>query len=160
MSENDDEHDSAFDHLDPDHPSRERAYEVGKYRPPSASRIKPGERRNPKGRPRAQKEPADLLKAFYMEKIKVRVGDKTVRMQRIVAEAHILNSKALSGDIRALKESRALAQSAGVFVESLEPAVTVVDGQDEAILNDYIARRLGMPAGGSTPTEDDDHEKG
>ncbi len=146
MSEEDDAREDAFTHLDADHPSRNRDYEVGKFKPPIASRIKPGERRNPKGRPRSRKSPTELLNEFYMQKIRVRVGDKTVWMTRLVAEAHILHGKALTGDIRALKESRALAASAGMFVENLEPPVEILDDGDEDIIADFMARKAGKPS--------------
>ncbi|MCO5063545.1 MAG: DUF5681 domain-containing protein [Rhizobiaceae bacterium] len=142
MSDDKEDGDENFSHLPEDHKSRNRTYETGKFKPPVENRIKDGEIRNPKGRPRGRKSLPDLATAFYLEKILVRLGDKLQKMPRYLAELHVLHSKAMAGDFKSLHESHARAASLGLFPQSLEPEVEIVEDVDRQIIAERDARVL------------------
>lgn len=91
-------------------------YEVGYGKPPLATRIKPGERRNPKGRPKKKKEPvqrksdADILDMLDNELVPFKGGLIT----KHEAQLRILHGKALAGDMKAHQILESMRKSAKV----------------------------------------------
>lgn len=154
-NEDDDPETDPFAHLPAGHPSRDRDYSVGKCRPPVSGRVQPGERRNPRGRPRkTEKTPTEEIAEFYLEKIPVRVGNEVHQLPRFLAEQYVLNQKAMRGNIAALKESHARALHANVF-PGIAPVVTeAVDDFGRMLIEEYLARR-GDPSESSDEQEPD-----
>lgn len=155
MSDHKEDEDENFSHLPDDHKSRNRDYETGKFKPPVDGRIKDGEIRNPKGRPRGRKSLPDLATGFYLQKIPVRIGDKLQRMPRYLAELHVLHAKAMAGDFKSLHESHARAASLGLFPQSLEPEVEIVEDVDREIIAERDARLLEARAQNFAGDDDD-----
>jgi hypothetical protein len=141
-NEDDDPETDPFAHLPEGHPSRDRDYSVGKCRPPVNGRVQPGERRNPRGRPRkAEKTPTEEIAEFYLEKIPVRVGNEVRQLSRFLAEQYMLSAKAMAGNIAALKESHSRASRAKVFPD-IAPALTEEVGTfGRMLVEEYFARR-------------------
>lgn len=96
---------------DHDHPAKpDAAYEVGYGKPPKASRFKPGQSGNPKGRKKGKKSLAQLFKDILDEKITVREGQilktysaKEVMLRQIVKGGMKGDAKAITTVIMAAK---------------------------------------------------------
>jgi hypothetical protein len=82
-----------------------RDYEVGYGRPPMHTRFKPGESRNPRGRPKKKRPtPAELeTKLLWEDEIAIRLNGKPQRVNAVTASLKVLIGKALSGDLRAIE---------------------------------------------------------
>jgi len=116
-------------------------YKVGYRRPPEASRFKPGQSGNPKGRPkRTQNLRTDLIEELG-ERIRVREGDREFRVSKQRAVLKALVAKALKGDTRATTSLVNLcARVLGVADEegndrALPPA-------DQRVIDEYLEREI------------------
>ncbi len=79
-------------------------YAVGYAKPPKATRFKPGQSGNPKGRPRAAKGLSTLVRQNLLEKVLVRTATGEKRISRIEAVLHKTVEQAMKGNPRALAE--------------------------------------------------------
>lgn len=78
-------------------------YEVGKGKPPMDGRIKPGERRNPRGRPQKPKVGERTLDYFFNEVVTVeKDGRRQSFTKRELAYAQLAN-RAAKGDDKAIR---------------------------------------------------------
>ena len=81
----------------------ERNYQVGYKKPPRHSQFKPGQSGNPRGRKKkalADLNLADLLEKELTETIKVRMGDKVVRITPLHASVRAATQKVCKGDLK------------------------------------------------------------
>lgn len=69
--------------------------------PPLDSRFKPGEKRNPKGRPRGSKNTATLITEEFDRKIRGREGGRVTKFSKRRAAIRNLATKAAAGDSKA-----------------------------------------------------------
>src|SRR5215469_546672 len=76
-------------------------YDVGYRRPPKATRFKPGQSGNPKGRSKGSANLATDLSAELNEQITVREGGQARRLTKQRALIKSLTARALQGDVRA-----------------------------------------------------------
>ena len=76
-------------------------YPVGYKRPPDATRFRPGQSGNPKGRPKGCKNLATDLKEELEQKILVTEGGQSQEITKQRAMVKTLLAKALKGDSRA-----------------------------------------------------------
>ena len=100
-------------------------YPVGYRRPPGASRFKPGQSGNPKGRPKGSKNFATAIQAELDSRIVATENGKRRKITKLDALAKQIVNKAVSGELRAIPvllnemrqiEDRSAARSAeGVF---------------------------------------------
>jgi len=81
--------------------NRSRSYRVGKGRPPRATRWKPGQSGNPKGRPRGRKNLTTIVRDVLDRKIKVQENGQTRSMPSREAIVKRLVQDALRGDLKA-----------------------------------------------------------
>jgi hypothetical protein len=81
--------------------------DVGYRRPPKATRFKPGQSGNPKGRPRGSANLATDLAAELNEQITVREGGQAQRVNKQRALIKSLMAKALQGDCLRFTETAA-----------------------------------------------------
>jgi hypothetical protein len=116
-------------------------YKVGYRRPPAASRFKPGQSGNPRGRPkRTRNLRTDLIEELG-ETIRVREGDRELRVSKQRAVLKALVAKALKGDPRAITSLVNLcARLFGVADEEsndlpLAPA-------DQRVIDEYVEREI------------------
>lgn len=79
------------------------SYEVGYGKPPAATRFKPGQSGNPKGRPKGSRNFETDLKDELDEKILVREGSRERPMTKQQALFKTLTAKALKGDVAAIR---------------------------------------------------------
>src|ERR1044071_2470477 len=105
-------------------------YVVGKGRPPKATRWKPGQSGNPKGRPKGSKNAATMAKAALGRKVVATVNG--VRRKLTVAEIAYrrLADKAMAGDQKAFNYLLTLANNidpADIEAGASAPATTEED---------------------------------
>lgn len=90
-------------------------YEVGYKRPPKSTQFKPGQRANPRGRPRGSPNLKAIVERTLGKKISVRLGDKTSKKSVIEAMTETYALKAVQGDRLAAGVVINLASKTGVF---------------------------------------------
>lgn len=118
---------------------------VGYKRPPVHSRFKPGQSGNPKGRPKGTANLRTDLREELSEKIRVREGERDLKVSKQRAMLKALVAKALKGDARAANVVLGLV--AKLFEP--EPDVAVVPdltAEDQAILERFLVRRIAAEA--------------
>jgi Family of unknown function (DUF5681) len=127
----------------------EKSYRVGYGRPPLATRFKPNQSGNPKGRPRRPLSLRAVVEKVLEEKIDVREGNRVLRMSNRQALARAALRRALNGDPKLLR-ALALMMRAEIGLEQPEDgAAAHVSASDEAILADFLARHGTEPDHGN-----------
>jgi hypothetical protein len=119
---------SAPDHCAGD--AQKSDYQVGYKRPPRQTRFKPGQSGNPKGRPKGTPNHSNTVNRVMNEKISVREGDKTRRMNKFEAILQAHAQKSMKGDAR----------SAGMMVAVMGKAGLLTDGENVIRLGDAQAK--------------------
>lgn len=146
-----------------DQPPDDGEYRVGYGRPPRHSQILPGEKRNPKGRPKGSRNLRTDVKRALKKKVYVVENGKRRTISTQEAVILKLREKALKADdVRASSMFLKLATD-----HNNEPPPPAVDGpvsaEDEAIVAAFLARQRPPPpgeasspkAGTETPTGGD-----
>ena len=77
-------------------------YEVGWGKPPRATRWKPGQSGNPRGRPRGSKSLASIYNKIMQQKVEIQEHGKIVRISMWEAILRKLRQSALKGDFKAI----------------------------------------------------------
>src|SRR3569623_580770 len=114
---------------------------VGYGRPPVASRFKPGQSGNPKGRPKGTLNLKTDLRNELAEKIQIREGQRSLKVSKQRAMLKALVSEALKGDARAANVVLTLVGK--LFEpETAAEAIPALTTDDQAILERFLARRL------------------
>lgn len=137
-----------------------RDYEVGYGKPPKASRFRPGQSGNPKGRPKGARGVKALLREVLTSPVIVKVGGKTMSVSAMHAILLRLRQSALEGDFRSMRESAALGLQH--LPEETEKAATALAETDQRIFETYFRLRetsIERPAeesNGQQPEENDD----
>ena len=116
-------------------------YKIGYKRPPVHSRFKPGQSGNPKGRPKGTANLRTDLREELSETIRVREGERDLRVSKQRAMLKALVAKALKGDARAANVVLGLVSK--LFdLESDTAASPPLTRDDEAVLERFLARRI------------------
>lgn len=93
---------------------------IGYGKPPKHTQFKKGQSGNPKGRPKKPKNLPALILKLFGEKIVVKSSGRRHSMTKLEALLVQLINKALSGDMKALREVIRLREK----VQELEPYLT------------------------------------
>lgn len=112
-------------------------YEVGYKRPPKATRFKPGQSGNPKGRPKESKNLADTVRDYLDGSTTVRQGGRTLKMKRRDVLVRQLFERTVKGDNRAA--ALLLSLSGKSAERPLGPSRTSAsEAEDLAMLHDFL----------------------
>lgn len=117
-------------------------YEIGKGRPPRATRFKPGQSGNPKGRPKGRKDFATEINEVLKAPVPVTENGRTRKVTSTKATLMRLRKKALEGDGRSIDRllELALAQAAEEAAVEGERKLSAVEDE---ILERFIECRAG-----------------
>jgi len=116
------------------------SYRVGYGRPPLATRFKPNQSGNPKGRPRRPLSLREVVENVLEEKIDVREGDRVLRMSNRQALVRAALRRALNGDPKLLRAVALMVRGETGLEQPEDEAAARVSASDEAILADFLAR--------------------
>lgn len=136
--------------MSPTDRQNEPDYEVGYKRPPKSTRFQPGQRANPKGRPRHSPNARAVVERALYKKIPVRRGDKTSTVPTLQAIAEVNALKAAQGDRHAAGIVLNLANKTGILNAPNEnapdvgnaPPITMRNGRPSEALIESIDPNL------------------
>ena len=113
---------------------------VGYGRPPRATRFRPGQSGNPRGRPKGARNLSTVVAAALNEKVAVNENGRRRRIIKLDAAVKQLVNRAASGEMRATQLVLALAQA-----NESRPAQQDADrlGDADTTVMAELARRLG-----------------
>ena len=114
---------------------------VGYRKPPTKTRFKPGQSGNPNGRPKGSVNLKTDLRSELSEKIRIREGERSLKVSKQRAMLKALVAKALKGDARAANVVLTLVGRL-LEPEAAAEEVPALTPDDEAILARFLARRL------------------
>jgi hypothetical protein len=119
----------------PTRPSK--SYEVGKGRPPRATRWKPGQSGNPKGRPKGSRPIGAVLQQILGQRIAVTENGKTRLLPALEVMLRRLANDAMRNEPAALKLMLSLFDRYG---ESAEAGIRLDEilAEDKAILANFL----------------------
>jgi hypothetical protein len=127
--------------------SRKQAsgYVVGYGKPPAASRFKPGQTGNPRGRPKGRKNLKTLIRQAMTAKISVQEGSSNRQVSKIEGVVLRQLQNALKGNDRSAMAVIRMALQLGFLDDSSDnhQAEEVFSAADERILQELINRRGG-----------------
>jgi Family of unknown function (DUF5681) len=134
-------------------PNSERDdYEVGYKKPPEHSRFQKGQSGNTRGRPKASKNLKTETIEELSETVKVRIGDRQVRVSKHRALMKILTLKAMKGDMRALTTLLNLVVQ--IFgLEGLPPDAEIKLTSEERAALELFEKQLREITGGASSNE-------
>jgi len=116
-------------------------YTVGKGRPPTATRWKPGQSGNPKGRPKGTRNAATMAKAELARKIVVNLNGVKRKMSVAQIAFRRLGDKSTGGDIKAFNYLLTLQDN--VAPADVDTADGTTSEQDKQIIENYYKRSHG-----------------
>jgi len=106
-------------------------HEVGFGKPPTATRFKPGETRNPKGRPRGSKNVTTILRKEADEKMEFVEDGKRKKMTKMEIATRQQINKAVKGDTKAYAHAfDALRKEEARAEQYAAPAAPPFDSRD------------------------------
>jgi hypothetical protein len=123
--------------------SEQEEEKVGFGRPPAATRFKPGQSGNPKGRPKGSLNLKTDLRNELSETIQIREGERSLKVSKQRAMLKSLVAKALKGDARAANVVLTLVDKLFATDAAAVEEVPALTSDDQAILERFLARRLG-----------------
>jgi hypothetical protein len=114
---------------------------VGYRKPPAKTRFQPGQSGNPNGRPKGSVNLKTDLRDELSERIRIREGERSLKVSKQRAMLKALVAKALKGDARAANVVLTLV---GKLFEPEVAAEQVpsLTSDDQAILERFLARRI------------------
>jgi hypothetical protein len=114
---------------------------VGYRKPPARTRFQPGQSGNPNGRPKGSINLKTDLRSELSEQIRIREGERSLKVSKQRAMLKALVAKALKGDARAANVVLTLVGK--LFEpEAAAEQMPALTSDDEAILERFLARRI------------------
>lgn len=136
-------------------------YEIGFGKPPRENRFVKGVSGNPKGRPKGSMNLSTVINKIGGEPINVTENGRIRTITKNEAVVHQLMKKALSGDLRAMKDYLRLQQFSELS-EEVEDSSPVLRETDVSIMKNVLIRLQQMeriPADKAQPPKDNDSEE-
>jgi hypothetical protein len=126
-------------------------YNIGRGKPPTATRFRKGQSGNPKGRPKGTRNLKTDLEAELGQRIHIKENDLPLQVSKQRALVKTLTAKSLKGDTRA---ASLLLSMVWRLIDKDPPREPTRDfaAEDQAILDDYLRRQLPRA------DEETDHE--
>ena len=120
--------------------TEDQDYDIGYGRPPKATQFKKGYSGNPKGRPKGSNNLSTDVKAILKTPVPITEGGKRRNVSTQKAMLLRLREKALKGDAKSIDR---LVGLAGAYNNDalVTSNVAPLDGDDEAVLNAFLARQ-------------------
>ena len=120
----------------------ERPYEVGYGRPPKHTRIKPGEVRNPRGRPKGQRNAATVLRETLNQRVQIREGGRTRTVTKLAALFLKMINDASLGNPKAQTNALAAMRAAGLVEAPTTPQAqeAPITADDQSLITDFYER--------------------
>jgi hypothetical protein len=132
--------------------SKKKDYKVGYGKPPVEHQIKPGERRNPKGRPKGSLNLVTRLQRAARAKVTVVINGRRATIDKIDAALTQLMNQAAGGNLRAIEISITKLELA----DRLDVSATPIDAAARAKADAEILKALkGRLLGG----KENDHDE-
>ena len=115
-------------------------YEVGWCKPPHHTQFKPNRSGNPKGRPpKSRNLKTDLVNELGT-RVRIREGDRVIKVSKQEAFLKSLVARALQGDARA--SGLLVSLMARLLDLAASPPEAGVNAEEQAIIDAYFARRF------------------
>jgi hypothetical protein len=136
--------------------SEKKPYRVGFGKPPKETRFKPNQSGNPKGRPRRPPTLHATVAKVMKEQIKIREGERELRMSNLEALVRSAFRRALNGDpkiLRMVNLMLSIERGEGQGEESVDGNISAAD---EAILADFLMRHGVEPSRSESQTNEAD----
>ena len=118
-----------------------KTYEVGFGRPPRHTRFKAGQSGNPKGKAKGAVNLATDVEDELAERIRIREGDKNLKVSKQRALVKALLARALKGDTRAAGLVLQLVKLISPNGETPPETAADLDSADVAIIERFLRRR-------------------
>lgn len=113
---------------------------VGYGKPPEATRFKPGQSGNPRGRPQGSLNVATVLARTLREQLVVTEDGRRKRISKLEAAVKQLTNKAATGDARAIHLLLGLTQAAENRPGATPPTPEVLPEADRQVMQHLLAR--------------------
>ncbi len=120
--------------------SKDGDYDVGYKKPPKSGQIKPGERRNPNGRPKGSKNFNTILRQLLEKPMTMVIDGNKLKVSGREAIAYRVFQKAVSGDAKCIDILRSVESDFELQTaetQSKAEKAKNLSKTDEAILADY-----------------------
>lgn len=130
----------------PQAPVAEETYPVGYRRPPTHTRVKPGQVLPGGGRPKGQRNVRTVVRKTLNERIKIREGSRTRSVTKL--DALILNmvNTAVAGNAKAQANLINLLRTLGLTAEPPETThEEPLTANDEGLIADFLERNRNKP---------------
>jgi Family of unknown function (DUF5681) len=134
--------------------AQEQPYRVGRGHPPKETRWKSGQSGNPKGRRKKRPSFSEVTEQVLNKTIKMRVGDRLLRMSNREALVHLAIRQALAGKPRLLTVLPAIMRYERESLQGQADADLTLTATGEAILADFFARQRSTGSSGNGEEND------
>jgi hypothetical protein len=121
--------------------SAEDEYDVGYKKPPKSGQIKPGERRNPNGRPKGSRNFNTILRQLMEKPMTLTIDGQKIKVSGREAIAYRVFQKAVAGDAKCIEILRSIDHEFELELmtkQAQKHSETDVSSSDKAILSDFL----------------------